>query len=138
MVSVDIRKLCDISVPAIILPEVSESAANLAAELGVDLRAQTYQAQPKFDLGRSVFHYEHMTPVASVVAAVRNAGTIDEVVGILESGIRVAWITKDENKQLNALGYANHRPDPDAAYKEAGITLLPPIPEAKDLQIPDN
>jgi hypothetical protein len=47
----------------------------------------------------------------------------------------VAWITKDENNQLNALGYAKNRPDPDAAYQEAGITLLPAISAAKYSQV---
>lgn len=122
--SVDIRKLCDITVPTHIRPEVSQSAMDLAEAMGIDLRRQTYQSQPKFDPGRHLFHYEHMTPVATVVAAVRRAGTVEEVVGLLETGIRVAWITKDENSQLNALGYASKRPDPDAAYAEAGITLM--------------
>ena len=44
--SVDIRKLCDITVPSVILPEVSQSATDLAEAIGIDLRMQTYQSQP--------------------------------------------------------------------------------------------
>jgi hypothetical protein len=60
-----------------------------------------------------------------VVAEVRRANDVAEVMRELQRGIRVAWITKEENARLNALGYAKNRPDPEAAYRAAGIILLP-------------
>jgi hypothetical protein len=35
----------------------------------------------------------------------------------------VAWILKAEDRRLTSLGYRSERVDPDAAYREAGITL---------------
>ena len=36
---------------------------------------------------------------------------------------RLCWITKDENKQLNALGYRKHRENPLKAYEDCGIEI---------------
>lgn len=36
---------------------------------------------------------------------------------------RLCWITKDENKQLNALGYRKHRENPLKAYENCGIEI---------------
>jgi len=37
---------------------------------------------------------------------------------------KIAWISKDEDKELNRLGYKQVRPDPDKAYYEAGINII--------------
>ena len=36
---------------------------------------------------------------------------------------RLCWIAKDENKQLNALGYRKHRENPLKAYEDCGIEI---------------
>jgi len=36
---------------------------------------------------------------------------------------RICWITKDENKQLNYLGYRKHRENPLKAYEDCGIEI---------------
>ena len=36
---------------------------------------------------------------------------------------RLCWITKDENKMLNLLGYKNHRENPLKAYEDCGIEI---------------
>lgn len=123
-ISVLVRKACDVIFPAARMPEVSIAAANAAAELGIDLRTETWHSQTKFDKGRLVFHYEHMQPVGAVVQRLASAATPDEVVEILRNHLRLAWITKAEDKELRRLGYQSTRPDPDAAYAAAGITLL--------------
>lgn len=61
--------------------------------------------------------------------ALDSAGSIGEVVQVLADNLRLAWITKEEDARLTALGYRHKRPDPDAAYAEAGIVLLPPLPD---------
>lgn len=124
-VSVSIRKLCDVLVPDARHPEVSIAAAEQAAALGVDLRVQTWQTQPRFDPGRAVFHYEHMRPVVAIRLALGVAGSPDDVIETIRRDLRLAWITKAENLRLTALGYNSVRPDPDAAYAEAGIALTP-------------
>ncbi|HSE10908.1 MAG TPA: hypothetical protein VLB29_19755 [Nocardioidaceae bacterium] len=124
-VSVSIRKVCDVLVPDARHPEVSVAAAERAAELGVNLWVQTWQTQTKFDPGRSVFHYEHMRPIAAIRNALGSATSPDEVIETIRRDLRLAWITKEENLRLTSLGYNSVRPDPDAAYAEAGIVLMP-------------
>lgn len=125
-ISIDVRKLCDMLIPDARHPQVSVAAAEKAAAIHVDLRQETWHSQTKFDPKRLVFHYEHMNPVGQIVGAIASADSVGEIVQILSDGLRLAWITKDEDAQLTALGYRHKRPDPDAAYAEAGIALLPP------------
>jgi hypothetical protein len=124
-VSVSLRKVCDVLVPDARHPEVSVAAAERAAALGVDLRTQTWQTQTKFDPGRVVFHYEHMRPIVAIRIALGMATSPDDVIEIIRRDLRLAWITKEENLRLAFLGYNSVRPDPDAAYAEAGIALMP-------------
>lgn len=121
--SINLRKCCDVLVPAARAPEVSVGAAARAQALGVDLRQQTWQTQPTFDPGRRIFHYEHMQPIVVVRAAVAGATSPDDVVQILRREVRLAWITKEEDARLTAKGYAFKRPDPDDAYRQARIEL---------------
>ncbi|MEU9379465.1 hypothetical protein AB0D38_00030 [Streptomyces sp. NPDC048279] len=128
-INVDVRKLGDMLIPDARYPRISVTAAEKAAAIGADLRQQTWHSQKRtFDPKRAVFHYEHMTPVAQTVSALIVADSAEKVLQIV-SGLRLAWITKEEDARLTALGYRHKRPDPDAAYAEAGITLLPPLPD---------
>ncbi|MCX4458654.1 hypothetical protein OOK58_42865 [Streptomyces sp. NBC_01728] len=128
-ISVDVRKLCDMLIPDARHPQVSVAAAEQAAAIGVDLRQETWHSQTRFDPKRAVFHYEHMNPVSQIVNALAYADSVGAIVQILSDGLRLAWITKDEDAQLTALGYRHKRPDPGAAYAEAGVVLLPPLPD---------
>ena len=119
-----IRKACDVIYPAILVAEVSVAANAAAEDLGVDLHRETWQSQKKFDPGYKVFHYEHMLPVGAIVAIAAKADSIDSVVKMLRAELRLAWITKEENKALNALGFTTKRPNPDEAYRAAGIELI--------------
>lgn len=124
-VSVSLRKVCDVLVPDARHPEVSVAAAQRAATLGVDLRTQTWQTQPKFDPRRIVFQYEHMRPIVAIRIALGLATSPDDVVETIRRDLRLAWITKEENLRLTSLGYNSVRPDPDTAYADAGIVLVP-------------
>lgn len=126
---VDVRKLGDMAVPAARPPRISEAARSLAEGLGVDLLHETWQSQPGFDPGRTVFHYEHMATVSTIVDAMRDVETVTGAMDTLYDLIEVAWITKGEDARLTALGYKSKRPDPAKAYTEAGIRLLPQAPE---------
>jgi hypothetical protein len=44
--------------------------------------------------------------------------------GGLKARLRIAWILKRENEQLDRLGYRSERVDPEGAYREARIELL--------------
>lgn len=123
-IGVDIRKLCDMAIPAVRRPEISVAAAAAAAALGIDLATETWQSQPRFDPGRAVFHYEHCTPVGMLVLQVIDAAHSGEIVAVLDRGLRLAWITKAEDARLTQLGFKHKRPDSDAAYAEAGIALV--------------
>lgn len=124
-ISTLIRKACDVVYPAVRVPEVSAAADAAAKQLGIDLQQETWHSQKKFDPGYKVFHYEHMQPVGIILAAAAAAGSVDTVVAVLRRELRLTWITKDEDKALNALGFASKRPNPDEAYTAAGIELLP-------------
>ena len=119
-ISGDIRKYTDL-----LEPVVSERAHDHAQRLGVDLRAMRWRDQHGFDKGRQVFHFEHIVPVAVVRAKCLEATCGDEIRYILREWARVAWILKEEDRTLTDLGYRSKRPDPEIAYKSAGIRLRP-------------
>lgn len=127
-ISIELRKLCDILVPAARPPRVSESAQSAALELGIDLRTVTWHAQKKVD-GYRTFTYEHMTPIKWFVQRIGTASTVEEVLEILDEHLSVAWVTKEEDAALRRLGYTSNRPNPAVAYQEAGIELLPAQPD---------
>ena len=102
--------------------EVSEAAWEAAQDLGIDLRTTDWTEQTKFDPKRERFHLEHVVTVKGVVDACLAARSESEVAAIL-GAVRVAWILKEENRVLDQLGVTSARPDPDAAYRAAGITL---------------
>lgn len=121
--SEDVRKFHDAVVPALIPYEISEAAAAVAAERGLDLAALTYGGQPKADPRREAFHYEHMVTISTIVAKARALADVEAIIDLLCPS-RVAWITKAENDALTQGGFASERRDPDAAYAEVGIRLI--------------
>lgn len=106
-------------------PEVSEAALTEAYHLQVDLHMQNWHDQPSFDAGREIFHFEHVVPVSAIRAACCNQTSEIAVLAVLKGRLRVAWILKSEDAELTRLGYRSNRPDPDAAYRNAGIRLTP-------------
>lgn len=119
-ISEDIKKFTDL-----LPPLVSEAAHLEAQRRGVDLRQKGWHDQSRFDPGRRVFQWEHVLPVGSMREQCLRATSPTAVAQILEAG-RVAWILKEEDRRLTGLGYRATRPDPDAAYRQAGITLVEP------------
>ena len=103
--------------------EVSEAALREAAGRGVNLWAEIWQTQRKFDPDRAVFHWEHVNPVACIQKACEAAESGKEVLDALVLS-RVAWILKEEDRQLTDLGFRSKRPDPEEAYRRAGIVLV--------------
>jgi hypothetical protein len=118
----ELRKLCDALGPEDLRPAVSRRAATAAEAIGVDLCRQSWATQLRFDPGRRMFHLEHVVPVSAIRAAVLECGDAAEIVRTL-AGLRLAWILKEENQELERRGFRSRRPDPDAAYAEAGIEL---------------
>ena len=105
--------------------DVSERALDRARPLDVDLRTATWHDQPRFDPGRRVFHLEHIVPVSTIRHACLEAPSDSAVLEILATSLRVAWILKEEDSVLTHLGYRSRRQDPEAAYREAKISLVP-------------
>ena len=123
-ISDDIKK-CSNFVPRSVSKGAQERAIRLpGAGPEVDLAAQSWHEQHAFDPGREIFHFEHMTPVSAVREACLIAVSADEVAVVLASRIRVAWILKDEDLRLTKNGHRSKRPDPETAYREAGIDLI--------------
>lgn len=119
----EIRKLCDALAPEYLRPAVSQRAAAAAQAIGVILCEQTWHTQTRFDPGRRIFHLEHVVPVEAVRAGATAATNAEDIVRVLH-GIKIAWILKEEDAELKRLGYRIRRPDPAAAYAEAGIVLV--------------
>lgn len=117
-ISEDIKKWTDV-IPV----SVSAAAQAEAERRGVDLIVMGWHDQHRFDPGRGMFQWEHILPVGRIRDACLQAGSPAEVITILQTA-RVAWILKEEDRRLTALGYRSVRPDPEGAYREAGITLL--------------
>jgi len=117
----DLRKSSDIIVGDIRPCRASVAATQLSRD--VDLSKATWHDQPKFDLGRKLLMFEHVSPVSQIREECRAASTVDEILLILWRNLRVAWITKEENRALTKLRYASRRPTPLREYAEAGILL---------------
>lgn len=116
-ISDDIKKCTDM-----IVPRVSVAARTEAARLGVDLTKKGWHDQPRFDEGRRLFHREHVVPVKIIRERCLAAASTEAIMEVLQSS-RVAWILKSEDRRLTSLGFRFNRPDPETAYREAGITL---------------
>lgn len=116
-IGVDVRKFTDV-----IDYEVSEAAWAAAQDLGVDLRTTDWAGQTRFDPKRERFHLEHVVTVRDVVEACLRADSESDIAQVLGS-VRVAWILKEENHVLDGLGLRSVRPDPDEAYRLAGIAM---------------
>lgn len=125
-ISDDIKKCTNF-----LVPEVSVAAAQRALAKGLDLRQMDWHDQHRFDPGRVEFHFEHMVPVAAIRARCLQARTVADVLAVLRDSLRVAWILKDEDARLTAMGYRTNRPDPESAYRMANIAL-----SARDPEVP--
>lgn len=122
-ISDDIRKCTDF-IPVFVSKSAKVEAERLVPP--VNLFGETWHSQPRFDKGRRIFQFEHVVPVSSVRELCLESECEEAVFAILSTRLKVAWILKSENDRLNELGYTVERPDPEAAYREAGITLIPP------------
>jgi hypothetical protein len=119
-----VRKYYDVVIPAYSSIQVSEGALKEAHRRKVDLFRADWSQQPRFDPGRSVFHLEHVVTVATVVQRCLTGTESDALETLTGDALRVAWILKDENRRLDALGVRTVRPDPGESYRAAGIVLL--------------
>ena len=113
----DIRKLTDLE-PA----SATHAGAERAHKLGVDLEGKGWHDQSVFDPGRELFLLEHVIPVKAIRDVCLEATSEAEVESCL-AATRTAWVTREEDEALTMLGYRSVRPDPRAAYEEAGISL---------------
>lgn len=114
----DIKKCSDS-----IIPEASDAALNKAKDIGIDLFTKDWHDQSTFDPGRKIFHWEHVQPVSAICDLCITCSSVNDVQGILQEQLRVAWILKAEDAELSMLGYRSKRGNPDAAYSEARIRL---------------
>lgn len=83
------------------------------------------QTRKMGDTRRKVFAWDHFYTVADLrrrIEALEDP-TEHQVRRILKVA-SVAWILKSEDRELTKRGYRSKRPDPFAAYEEAGIRLI--------------
>lgn len=119
-ISVDLRKISDL-----LKPMVSRKAKIEATRRSLCLETLTWHRQPIVDPKRKVFHYEHVIPVSIIRDKCLEASS-EETIELILSKLKVAWILKTENEELNRLGFQSNRIDPESAYLAAGIELLNP------------
>jgi hypothetical protein len=92
----------------------------------LELEKQNWHTQSRFD-GKNrregQFHVEHKTPVSALRDECRKCDSVDGILNILNNNLVVVWITKEENERLDKNKSRTKRPDPDLAYKMAGIVI---------------
>jgi hypothetical protein len=125
-ITTEIRACGGLLYPEVLRPEVSEAACREAKLIRVDLHAQTWASQTRFDRGRRVFHLEHVDPISCILEACAAAGSEQGVLELLRTRLRIAWILKREDRELTRLGFRSDRPDPEEAYRAARIVLVKP------------
>lgn len=119
----DIRTCAGLLFPDVVSPAVSKAAQLEADRTGVALYEKTWYDQTTFDPGRKVFHLEHIHPISAIQKECEQAKSEDAILRVLKTRLRLAWILKQEDKELTRLGYRSIRPDPADAYRKAGIEL---------------
>ena len=119
-ISDDIKKCTNF-----IQPQVSRMAHKKAKRLGIDLYSKDWHDQRSFDVGREIFHFEHVLPVSEIRNRCVELKTEKAIYEMLKTSLRVAWILKSEDAKLTSLGFRSKRKNPDSAYSEAGINLIP-------------
>lgn len=129
-ISDDLKKFTDL-----IQAGVSDAALAQAERMGVDLRTAGWHDQPRFDPGRKVFVREHVVPVTHIRRACLSAKSEEDTARCLEEA-KVAWVLREEDRMLTRLGFRSARPDPGAAYRAAGISLVGVTDEAHDTAAP--
>ena len=121
-ISVDIRKIGDLVVPHLRPVDVSVGATfQFPLE---QLEHLTWQKQPALDPGREQLILEHVCPVAELRDRVLRATNGFEIVQLLWTHMRLAWVTRAEDEKLTELGYQKVRPYPLVAYSNAGINIF--------------
>lgn len=120
----EIRACGGLLFPEVLTPEVSQAALRKAQDMGISICSETWQSQSAFDAGREVFHWEHVDPISCIQDACEGAGSEQDVQEILKKRLRIAWILKQEDRELTRLGFRSKRPDPEEAYRAANIVLV--------------
>ena len=121
-ISVEIRKIGDLVVPHLRPVDVSVGATfQFPLE---QLEHLTWQKQPALDPGREHLILEHVCPVAELRDRVLRATNGFEIVQLLWTHMRLAWVTRAEDEKLTQLGYQKVRPYPLVAYSNAGINIF--------------
>ena len=123
-ITADVRHSGGLLYPEVFTPEVSEAALLEAQKLSVDLCSHTWGSQKRFDPGRKLFHWEHVDPIGCIQQACESAESEVAVLTILKSRLRIAWILKQEDRELTRLGFRSNRLDPAGAYSAARIVLV--------------
>lgn len=107
----------------------SKAAQQLADQKGIgDLSHFRYSDRHKKsgldDKLDGQFHFEHTVPVSILCKGLQAlAPATEAAIEAIISKAQVTWVTSEENKRLNDLGFAHKRPDPADAYRRAGIEL---------------
>jgi len=101
----------------------SVAAQDFASSSGIDLTGKTWHDQHHFDPKRRIFVVEHKRTVGSIRELCIQAEAEDRILEILTKEICAVWVLREEDDRLTRLGFRVRRPDPDDAYRQAGIEI---------------
>ena len=94
-----------------------------------DLRKIHFDDGKKVPGGKAALgiHWEHWLPVAEMKAKLLILpDPTPEACAEVLSEARLCWVMKWEDERLSQLGFRIRRPDPEAAYRAAGIEMAYP------------
>lgn len=111
-----------------VVPEVSVAAQRVADVRGAgplhQYRWKDQTRRPLNDKAREIFHFEHVLPVSVLRDRLLKATTLEDVerlVGYAD----VAWILKEEDRELRRRRFRSNRPEnPWDAYRLCNIEMV--------------
>ncbi len=113
--------------PTWILASQAALAAYAGLNQGTPLTQKRWAEQPAFDLGREVFHFEHICSGKMFERFARQNNhelTPDLICNWVRNNYRIAWILKRENKLLPRSDRGQGLSDALAIYAKAGIIIV--------------
>ena len=112
---------------------ISESILQRIQEHKLDLNPFDLIWEKRHSMGQVIINnrkhsfavWEHTTPIREFRESLISSQNKEEITQTINEYPGVAWISREENNKLNAMGFQRKRPDGFLkCYERAGITLL--------------
>ena len=108
---------------------VSQKLLTLCKEKGIDPFTLNWSQRKSLGMNernKSIMMWEHSTPNSELLEELVKCKTEGEIEDSLLRYSGVCWVHRDEDNELNNLGYRSKRPGGwEKCYKEAKINVVP-------------